>query len=1284
MDDDVEMDLSVEEPNKEKGKAKDDDIVNPQPDPDIQQLFDENPALTVQEFFTHMGDKIKQGEISKPRLERKRLGRDSHQSSKPIEAYLERHADEGLTFVKMAQDLATLGRHTKLAIDEGEKKEKGKISTAFGFVRLYVFTIGPQELILQKNPDIDLPSVIAMGRYGESLAMEGVPFRFNPVNFEVEESLRQEAVKPLLTMMMERSSKAVPFLCEFRRLVLPYELDRQYTKLDFYKKLGPYQKDLSKNLFDLMGTVLIAEGASWENYEHTPDDYREPLDKYLTGKFGQELVSDLAAHYTKTSIVQASLVAPSEAERESAFTSNFLPNPDMSRWLTGDLPVTQIGELFYKLSPRIPKGLLEGRDEDGIILFDALITKIDPSMNIREVMGSPLTYFDATRRWVAEVEQNPKLSDQLNAFNHSLSLIQRACFPTKLQSVVVNRYGDGNTVSVIRANACYLAEYLERRRVNAETLNSEQFAQQILGMLEEKQSAVGPLVKIRTLLHHHPMDDDTETMLFDLIDDDDIDMRRSVVQKVVKKTANDQRLEVVAQLIATFLMTRKDMDYKLFKTAPRNMETAIRAGLANIHLSAKTSAFIRIADEFPKIDEKRLYLARRKRKSGLGNHRPAAVIDTFIYAMHDKAEVMRDQHGEEDTPMAEALAQPRFNLSDLCRLFRVSTEEPTADHLFAPIVDMRRQNNIANLPKEMGITEREIKDFVDRLDLTPAQWKEELFPLLFELGTELRLKERDLSVWKSSEPTNEVARDDEWEDIEDDEDIVIGQTPQGSSMDDTPMEELGQASTEAEEVIARSSSSPTAPATRAGRIVPQFEKVPSPHAQTQGEIAEGSNLNHVFFVRRHDAPDLVPEEYQLSDETIESQQTCHSDVAVLSIYFPMATKKDSWEDRQKNAGEFNEPLATDEDAYMKLQERRLREEIEPTLVGENPPSDKCFRVGFAENMGKGVYSVSDKTQQPGARMMFGGALLLTKKQRKNYIEKHGRDAYYQYAVTVEGNRKQRKFVWAPVGGGNDAQFFNTADIGVTSDPDKAHFKLRDVVIVMRNRRGQKRRIYAAYVDQVRRVRGQGLLYYGPKYRLKKNRSNFDDLTLTPANPFTAAVLKADWLTPEQIGELHDAKGQVLKLMSLGEGKEKFSNVKSERVIAENWAGNKLKSFMIELEANEGQADVGQAEHKLIRDKDVPDKKQWKTITDAFNSADDVLPAFITDGKHQRALLKKSQQESGTVGTRANSPTLSAAEHASSASTTARTNTGKRPAPAPEQPPPAQLRRSTRKPRGGRS
>ncbi|HVK54439.1 MAG TPA: hypothetical protein VM532_05350, partial [Burkholderiales bacterium] len=266
MDDDVRMDLSVEAPNKGKGKAKGDDILNPQPDPDIQQLFDEKPALTVREFFSHMGDKIKQGEISKPRLERKRLGRDSHQSSKPIEAYLERHADEGLTLVKMAQDLATLGRHAQQAIAEREK-DKHKIKDAFNYLRLYAFTIGPQELVLQKDPAASLPFIMALGRYGESLAMDGTPFRFDPNTFIVEESLRTKVAKPLLTMMMERSSHVVPLLCEFRRAVLPYELDRQYTDLDFYKNLGPYQKNLSENLFALMGTVLIAKGASWEDYE---------------------------------------------------------------------------------------------------------------------------------------------------------------------------------------------------------------------------------------------------------------------------------------------------------------------------------------------------------------------------------------------------------------------------------------------------------------------------------------------------------------------------------------------------------------------------------------------------------------------------------------------------------------------------------------------------------------------------------------------------------------------------------------------------------------------------------------------------------------------------------------------------------------------------------------------------------------------------------------------------------------------------------------------------------
>ncbi len=86
-DNDVEMGSPNKILDKGKGKARDDDIVNPEPDPDVKELFDD-PAMTVREFFRYMGDMIKNGKTSKPRLQRDRLAKrekDLSQSSIQIE-----------------------------------------------------------------------------------------------------------------------------------------------------------------------------------------------------------------------------------------------------------------------------------------------------------------------------------------------------------------------------------------------------------------------------------------------------------------------------------------------------------------------------------------------------------------------------------------------------------------------------------------------------------------------------------------------------------------------------------------------------------------------------------------------------------------------------------------------------------------------------------------------------------------------------------------------------------------------------------------------------------------------------------------------------------------------------------------------------------------------------------------------------------------------------------------------------------------------------------------------
>ena len=264
---------------------------------------------------------------------------------------------------------------------------------------------------------------------------------------------------------------------------------------------------------------------------------------------------------------------------------------------------------------------------------------------------------------------------------------------------------------------------------------------------------------------------------------------------------------------------------------------------------------------------------------------------------------------------------------------------------------------------------------------------------------------------------------------------------------------------------------------------------------------------------------------------------CATNVGINSVqFFKGGTKKTKWgtrlpvtemtEDRlwQMLKTHFgndhlysNGPDKDMKDEFIESLKHACRQELEACIKGEaQPPSSESVKVvpvaaeqcdnldeahALAGQYG-GVLASYDKNKQPNLRngrivCLFAGARLETNEERDAYFGTLGpelaKQAQLHYSVGVRKHGTKKKRVdWAPYGGGNMGQYFNSSfkpDGKV--DPAQCNARFMPVTFELTTRNGSKRRETMMAVIQYREIaEGKQIkLDYGEEYQLHPSEAN---------------------------------------------------------------------------------------------------------------------------------------------------------------------------------------------------
>ena len=193
-----------------------------------------------------------------------------------------------------------------------------------------------------------------------------------------------------------------------------------------------------------------------------------------------------------------------------------------------------------------------------------------------------------------------------------------------------------------------------------------------------------------------------------------------------------------------------------------------------------------------------------------------------------------------------------------------------------------------------------------------------------------------------------------------------------------------------------------------------------------------------------------------------------------------------------------------------------RQELEACITGKQPPpsvhrvqvvevtAEQCDSPDEAralQGQYGGVLKDYAEDQQPSLRngrivCLFAGARLETEEERDAYFAQLGQEvanrAQHDYSARVRKHGTQKKHVdWAPYGGGNMAQYFNSSfNAEGEVDPQGCNACFMPVTFKLRDKDGNKRTETMLAVIQYRTIEQdkQIKLDYGEKYKLAQEAS----------------------------------------------------------------------------------------------------------------------------------------------------------------------------------------------------
>lgn len=273
-------------------------------------------------------------------------------------------------------------------------------------------------------------------------------------------------------------------------------------------------------------------------------------------------------------------------------------------------------------------------------------------------------------------------------------------------------------------------------------------------------------------------------------------------------------------------------------------------------------------------------------------------------------------------------------------------------------------------------------------------------------------------------------------------------------------------------------------------------------------------LEQVFPIRSPAHPERVHPAYAAPGDP----RRCAPQVTLQGIHFykggASLTETTLWQLARQH---FPNLPFQNKDEFITALKRSCKEELTATMQGRPPPSAQQVRIAaisassqcdspeeFAalQNQYGGFLTDYAPARQPSLGngrvvCLFAGARLASDEDDQHYLEQFGQrfglQALQDYAANIQqyGSRKQELVTWAPYGGGNMGQYFNSSfkpgEQGkLQVDTDKTNALLCPVMVDLTDRHGQARRESMMMVLQNRPIAAgkQIKLDYGSQYTLE--------------------------------------------------------------------------------------------------------------------------------------------------------------------------------------------------------
>jgi len=276
-------------------------------------------------------------------------------------------------------------------------------------------------------------------------------------------------------------------------------------------------------------------------------------------------------------------------------------------------------------------------------------------------------------------------------------------------------------------------------------------------------------------------------------------------------------------------------------------------------------------------------------------------------------------------------------------------------------------------------------------------------------------------------------------------------------------------------------------------------------------------LDKVFPIRAPAHPDQVHPDYADPDDP----GRCAPQVALKGIHFYKSgaslSEQTLWQ-RAKTNFKNDFPYKTRK-LFIEALKRSCEEELKATMQGRQPPSSRAVRIDliteenqcdspeeFAalHNQYGGFLTDYASSSQPSLRnarivCLFAGSRLASEEDSRQYLDQLGAEfgwqALQEYAANARQYGKQGQLAWAPYGGGNMGQYFNSSfqpgnEGKLQVDADRTNAFLCPVMVELTDRHGQARKESMLMVIQDRPIaQGKQIkLDYGDNYVLDAKKS----------------------------------------------------------------------------------------------------------------------------------------------------------------------------------------------------